>query len=157
MSFHLPPRLSGDQLGPAAERMHAGCTIAFVGDGIHDAAALARSHVAIARGSGTGVAQAQADIVLMRKSITALPTVFALAQCTLRTIRQTLALSLGYSLLLVPLAAGLLYPALGVRLSPGFAALAMSLSSLSVVANSLLLRRRVGSSKHLLMQRRVST
>ncbi|MDP2305048.1 MAG: heavy metal translocating P-type ATPase [Pseudomonadota bacterium] len=130
-----------DKARVVAEERARGRIVAMVGDGINDAPALAGAHVGVAIGTGTDIAVAAADIALLRGGITALPRALHLARATLGTIRQNLFWAFVYNIVGIPVAAGALYIWTGWLLSPVLASAAMSLSSVSVLLNSLRLRR----------------
>jgi Cu+-exporting ATPase len=133
--------MPGGKADAVAAIQARGLRVAMVGDGVNDAPALAKADVGIAIGTGADVAMEASDVTLVGGDPRGVAAAIELSRRTMRVIRQNLAWAFGYNIVLVPVAMGALYPFFGITLNPALAAGAMALSSVSVVTNSLRLRR----------------
>ena len=136
----VPEVLPDGKVTAIHELRAGGRKVAFVGDGINDAPALAEAEVGLAIGTGTDVAIESADVVLMSGDLRGVVNAIALSKATIRNIKQNLFWAFAYNAALIPVAAGLLYPVSGTLLSPVLAAGAMALSSVFVLSNALRLK-----------------
>jgi len=135
--------LPQDKTKEVSKLQKMGQKVVMVGDGINDAPALTTADVGIAMATGTDIAIESADVILLGGDISKLPKVVKLSQATVTTIKQNLFWAFIYNIIGIPVAAGILYPFLGILLNPIFAGLAMAFSSVSVVSNSLRLKAKV--------------
>ncbi len=134
--------LPADKVEYIKQLQSAGYTTAMIGDGINDSAALAQSYVGIAMGKGSDIAISSAGITLINNDLRKISSAIKLSRMTVKTLKGNLFWAFIYNVISIPVAAGILYPFCGFLLNPMLASAAMALSSISVVTNSLLLKRR---------------